>query len=316
MSGLVVVGTRQDDPFAPVGLAVRLWFVPYPSGAPRRIIKDLLFYRAVSISADGRSLLTVGHDVSSRLWRVPLGNSERPQKISTGKMDAWEGLSVTPDSRIIFSAVEADINLVITNADGGYPQPLTRPPAAAIFPAAFPNGFAYIAPSPAGYEVRATGYDVHGTRTIVRGVDVNQIDVTRDGQWLAYKVDRRLWKIRMDGTGAKQLTYYPVSFASWSPSGDRIAILYNDGHDPSASCRLQVVRRRGVSRSLSVHTTPFAGAPMASHSSLTIFRTTEPTSGGFRSPARRRSSRRSRNRMRFSSMFCRTGRPRSCAAAG
>ncbi|HEX3068421.1 MAG TPA: protein kinase [Thermoanaerobaculia bacterium] len=231
MTGLVVVGTRKDDHLASAGLAARLWFVPYPSGTPRQIIKDLLWYRAVTISADGRFLLTVGTDVSSQLWRVPLENSERPQKISTGRLDAWEGLSLTPDARIIFSAVESDIDLVITNGDGGYPQPLTRPPAVAIFPAAFPNGFAFVAPSPTGYEVRATGYDLHGTRTIVHGVDSGPIDVSRDGQWLAYNVDRRLWKIRMDGTGAKQLRPDQVSFASWSPTGDRLAILYNDGRD-------------------------------------------------------------------------------------
>ncbi|HXH90957.1 MAG TPA: protein kinase [Thermoanaerobaculia bacterium] len=232
MTGLVVVGTRQDDPFASAGLALRLWFVPYPSGAPRQITRDLLFYRAATISADGRSLLTVGNDVSCQLWRVPLGHSEQRQKISTGKMDGWEGLSLAPDGRIIFSAVEeTDINLVIANADGGDSKPLTRPPGAAMFPAAFSNGFAFIAPGPSGNEVRATGYDLQGTRTIVRGVDGHPIDVSRDGQWLAYRVDRRLWKIRMDGTGAKQLTSSPVTFASWSPSGDRLAILYNDGHD-------------------------------------------------------------------------------------
>src|SRR5205085_9034375 len=46
-SGILIVGTRDDDPLAAAALPLRLWFLPYPSGPPRRLTNDLLSYRLV-----------------------------------------------------------------------------------------------------------------------------------------------------------------------------------------------------------------------------------------------------------------------------
>jgi serine/threonine protein kinase len=228
MSGLVVVGTLQDDPLASEEIPLRLWFLPYPSGPPRRLTNDLLFYRTATISSDGHSVVTVGVDVTTQVWRVPLSGEGRPQKISAGRLEGWNGVTVTPDGRIVFSAADdMQINLVIANADGSDHVPLTR--EAGLNPAAFSDGVAYIAPGVNGNEIRVTGFDGRGTRTVMRGVDPDPLAVTRDGQWLAYRMNRLLWKIRLDGSGNQQLTSLLSTYCSWSPSGDRIALLYNDG---------------------------------------------------------------------------------------
>lgn len=45
----------------------QVWYVPYPTGEPQRITRDLLDYRIVSLSADGKSLLTVASEVVADL---------------------------------------------------------------------------------------------------------------------------------------------------------------------------------------------------------------------------------------------------------
>jgi serine/threonine protein kinase/Tol biopolymer transport system component len=227
-SGIVVAGTRQDDPMAAVSIPLRLWFLPYPSGSPRRLTNDLLFYRLVSISSDGRSLVTVGIDISTQLWRVPLTSEGTAQKISNGRLDGFAGVSAVADGRVVFAAADdVPANVSIVNADGSDGAPLTREPA--LQPAAFTGSVAYIAPGRNGNEIHTVRFDGGRVTVIVRGADTESIAVTREGAWLAYHVNRRLWKIRSDGTGRKQLTTVPVASVAWSPSGDRIACLYDDG---------------------------------------------------------------------------------------
>jgi hypothetical protein len=49
------------------GRNAQVWYVPYPAGEPQRITRDPLDYRIVSLSADGKSLLTVASDVTEDL---------------------------------------------------------------------------------------------------------------------------------------------------------------------------------------------------------------------------------------------------------
>ena len=227
-SGILVVGTRHDDPLAATSLPLRLWFLPYPSGPPRRLTSDLLSYRLVSISSDGRSLVTVGVDVMTQLWRVPLSSEGTAQKISNGRLDGFFGVSIAPDGRIAYSAADDfAANIMIAKPDGSDRAPIVR--ASSAYPEAFINGVAYVAPGRNGNEIRAVSFDGKGSKTIVRRADAWPVAVTRDGEWLAFHVNRLLWKIRRDGTARKQLTTLPALAAAWSPSGDRIAFFYEDG---------------------------------------------------------------------------------------
>ena len=58
------------------------------------------------------------------------------------------------------------------------------------------------------------------------GLSARHLSFSRDGQWVSYKseVDGTLWRIRVDGTQARQLTFPPldVLHSSWSPDGKKI----------------------------------------------------------------------------------------------
>jgi Tol biopolymer transport system component/DNA-binding winged helix-turn-helix (wHTH) protein len=58
------------------------------------------------------------------------------------------------------------------------------------------------------------------------GIQARHLSFSRDGQWVSYKseVDGSLWRSRIDGTQAVQLTFPPldVLHSTWSPDGTRI----------------------------------------------------------------------------------------------
>jgi len=99
----------------------------------------------------------------------------------------------------------------------------------AMCPAASTDGVAYVAAGRNGNEIRAVSFDGIQPKTIVPRADAEPIATTRDGEWLAFDVNRLLWKIRRDGSGRKQLTTFPAFSAAWSPSGERIAFFYENG---------------------------------------------------------------------------------------
>jgi Tol biopolymer transport system component len=59
--GMVAIARASSGPNEQV------WYVPYPAGEPQRITRDLLNYRIVTLSADGKSLLTVASEVIADL---------------------------------------------------------------------------------------------------------------------------------------------------------------------------------------------------------------------------------------------------------
>src|SRR5208282_3848655 len=59
------------------------------------------------------------------------------------------------------------------------------------------------------------------------GIPARHLSFSRDGQWVAYKnqLDGTLWRSRIDGSEALQLTFPPLDtyHPTWSPDGKRIA---------------------------------------------------------------------------------------------
>ena len=225
MSGILVTGARDAD----TPPQQRIWLVPYPRGKPRPITSDLLSYRMPTISADGRALVAVGMDTQTQLWNVPLTPGRPPARIASGRIAGWKGVTYAPDGRLVFVAANgAHMDLFLMNADGSGTVQLTHSRYGSVFPSAFRGGVAYLNVGWDRSEVRVSGYDRGGERAVVRDVDFAPIAASPDGQWIAYRVNRRLWKVRSDGSGAMQLFGEPVDAATFSPDGTRIAILYQD----------------------------------------------------------------------------------------
>ena len=190
----------------------QIWQVPYPSGDARRITNDLNNYIGVSLTADGKSLVTVQTENVSNLWVAPASDLAGGKQITTGRGrgDGQNGLAWTSDGRIVYgSVVSGKPEIWIADADGGNARQLTTGDGASTQPS-----------------------------------------VTKDGRYIVFQRFIRnggayVWRIGVDGSDPKQLTqggvetgpragtdfvYYTVATSN-SPKPWKVSI---NGGDPVA----------------------------------------------------------------------------------
>jgi Tol biopolymer transport system component len=78
------------------------------------------------------------------------------------------------------------------------------------------------------------------------GLSANGLNVSRDGQWIAYVADPdgTLWRARMDGSERRQLSFAPMecSLPRWSPNGRLVAF---SGQSPGRPWKIYVVSAEG-----------------------------------------------------------------------
>jgi eukaryotic-like serine/threonine-protein kinase len=103
-----------------------------------------------------------------------------------------------------------------------------------------PLSFGSLAPSPDGKKLFVAGrtgrgelvhYDrqSHQFVQFLSGISAGELDFSRDGKWITYVSypDSALWRSRVDGGDALQLTFPPMSadLPRWSPDGTQIAFV-------------------------------------------------------------------------------------------
>jgi serine/threonine protein kinase/Tol biopolymer transport system component len=108
------------------GGPTQIWVVSYPSGTDRRISNDLFDYMSVSISADGRTIVSTQQNLTSYLW---LGKGDSPRdvkQVTKGRFDGMRGIAWTPQGRIVFAADHSENwDLFIADHDGANERQLT-----------------------------------------------------------------------------------------------------------------------------------------------------------------------------------------------
>jgi Tol biopolymer transport system component len=104
----------------------QIWEVPYPDGRTRRITNDLNAYAGVSLTADGRSLVTVLEERESHIWIARADDPSGAIRITGGSKRDDERLAWTPDGRIVHaSSTSGNLDLWIMGADGSASSQLT-----------------------------------------------------------------------------------------------------------------------------------------------------------------------------------------------
>jgi len=84
----------------------QLWMFEIGTSDMRRLTNDLESYFWLSLSADGRSLVTRQQRITCHLWILPDGDLKKARQITSGgrNIDGYVGLTWTPDGRIVFSS--------------------------------------------------------------------------------------------------------------------------------------------------------------------------------------------------------------------
>jgi len=266
--------------YSPDGLHVaftrfnEIWLVNRDGSEPRRIAAFSRVARGGGIidpihwSPDGRSLRFTVHnssELSNPLWEAAL-ESGKIQMVAPEWREKAEPLGGvwTRDRGFIFGVERlTGIDLWRVNSPG-WPsahthkfQQLTRGPLDFFGPAAIPgrSELAVIGARKRGELVR---FDSRAGKFLpfLKGISAEMADFSRDGKWVTYVTypERDLWRSRVDGSEALQLTRAPLNAGvpRISPDGRQIAftgdysnrqmgtwLVLFDGGDPRPATRLE-----------------------------------------------------------------------------
>ena len=116
-SGVVMIASD------PISGKQQLYLISYPDGSMQRITNDLNSYAGISISTDGKKLVTNQVERQTRVFVAAPNDLNNPVNVADCCVDrvAW-----TPDGRIVYDIFErGKWHLWIMNADGTNPQQLS-----------------------------------------------------------------------------------------------------------------------------------------------------------------------------------------------
>src|ERR1051326_2167610 len=229
------------------GTSYQLWFLSYPNGEMRRITNDSSDYDRLSTSRDSKMLLATKRDTVSSMW-ITEGSSQAKQ-IPFSNRDGLNGVSWTPDGKIVFARWEEnDHNIWIVNADGSGRKELTSDDQSKGQPTVSPDGkyvafVAYRDGRPHVWRVETDGTDL---RQLTNGNYEDGPRFSRDSQFVLYHGNdppNSLWKIPINGGVPVLLTNEAATFSDVSPDGTLIAFASKD--DAASPWQIKIISSAG-----------------------------------------------------------------------
>lgn len=188
----------------------QLWMLSYPDGEVRRLTNDLEAYFWISLSADGRRLVTRQQRIISHIWLVTGSDVKNARQLTLGErnLDGYVGLAWTPQGRIIFSLFAGkNTDLYAMDQDGR-------------------NGVQL---------------------TVNAGQDNTDPVVSNNGRYVVFTSNRtgasQIWRMDVDGQNQKQLTFGEqkerAHSAALSPDGREVFFI-KLGNGPAAIWKTSV----------------------------------------------------------------------------
>lgn len=135
-SGFLFVGRETQN--APA----QVWRASYPSAEMHQVTNDFNDYVDLSISADGRKVITVKGDTSSSIWRFTPANKSLAQITDESRnLEGLQGLVERPDKTLLFTRTEAKQSQIwAAGADGKSARAILADPGFSVSPVVTPDG--------------------------------------------------------------------------------------------------------------------------------------------------------------------------------
>jgi serine/threonine protein kinase len=214
----------------------QVWSVSYPGGEARRLTADLNDHRIISLTADGRTLVSVTGSISTSVWTLPLRGPGKLTRLSRSTTDGLNGLVFTPEGRLVYTSYVGSIwSLWSAGIDGADRKPFLAGREGETISAPFvtsDGAVYYISRAGSASEIRAAEKDGSSSRTVVRDAPFDAFGVTPDGKTIVYSElvagSLQLFVVAQDGTGRKQISDVPTSTAVVDPQGKRVAFYFQD----------------------------------------------------------------------------------------
>ncbi|MDQ3686457.1 MAG: protein kinase, partial [Acidobacteriota bacterium] len=222
-SGLLVIGAEGDS------FLSQIWQLPYPSGEARNLTNDSNDYHSISLTADGRSIITVRAEQEAHLWVMSGEEAGQAKQLTSGfdKYDGIYAISWMPAGKIIYEANPSGKSEVwVIDADGRNSKQLaTDIDSQSVSPDG--NYLIFQSEDAEGVGLFRLNLGDGEKKRLTTGMDVNAT-FSPDGKWVVftrYADQVALWKVSIEGGEAVKLTKvpgYPVTPAV-SPDGKLIA---------------------------------------------------------------------------------------------
>jgi serine/threonine protein kinase len=162
----------------------QVWRASYRSMEMHQVTNDFNDYLELSISGDGRKLVTVKGDTSSSIWRYTPATKALAQITDESRnLEGNQGLTERPDKNLLYVRTEAKQGQIwLAGPDGKNAHPIFTEP---------------------GYSVAPV--------------------ITPDGRYIVFNLQKdrdkssRIWRATADGKEAVQLTEESAEYADFSP---------------------------------------------------------------------------------------------------
>lgn len=223
---------------------LQIWHVSYPDGEVNRVTNDLASYEGISVSADGRSVVSVQIGYSANIYVHDAGKGQDKKVTSDmGRDNGLSGLGWVPDGRIVYTArTIGNQDIWIVDSDGSNKHQLTSERGKNFHPTVSPDGTRITFVSSRSGNIELWTMNLDGTDplqlTQSEGIE-GRPQYTPDGKWIIYDVTSAddkstMWKIPANGGQAVQM----ASKISWrpaiSPDGKWVASRFKDNVDDRA----------------------------------------------------------------------------------
>ena len=214
--------------------STQIWSLSVPGGQARRVTSDLSDHRILSLTRDGRTLVSIAGSISARLSLSPLKSQGASARIGRSTLDGLEGVAFGSTGSVIYSSrTGGRSSLWVTQPDGSDRRPIVEagPAEYFYFPIAAGDGrVAYISSGQQGVQLRVAGLDGSTPRTVVADVRRDAISSSADGRVLAFAAlidgTPHVFTIAPDGKGREQVTTRPSFAPAVDPEGRRVAYYY------------------------------------------------------------------------------------------
>jgi Tol biopolymer transport system component/predicted Ser/Thr protein kinase len=233
-----------------------IWFQPYPEGTPIKFTSDLNQYHGVSVSGDGRSLVTAQERPQSTIYvgDVPVTLSDKSawklSPISREQGAGMTGLAWTGTGQLVQS--DKDNHLYMTAADGsGRARLLEQDPydpgvtgcgaGSLLIVSRFIDTKVYTL-----WRLNASTGEL---KQLTNGTSDVFPSCTPDGKWVVYTAlgenPYRIMKVSIDGGQPAELARGQVEEPAVSPDGNLIAYLRLDGEGANQKIKFVIEKIEG-----------------------------------------------------------------------
>ena len=226
-SGLVFIA-RERRPESPS----QIWYLAYPAGKAQRITNDLNDYVSVSLTADSSALVSIESEQASNIWISGGENSSAARQITETRFDGVQGISWTPDDKIVYaSRVTGNSELWMVDANGTGRTQLTTDGRHDVWPSVSSDGryVVFVSKGTLNRHIWRMNIDGSSLKQLTSGDDEIGPQITPDGQWVIYlsvSGVMPLLKIPIDGGKPVQIIESTSFGAAISPNGQWIAVRY------------------------------------------------------------------------------------------